>query len=96
MVFREILSVLGVSPMLGRGIAPTDDRPGAPAVAMLAYAFWMRRYSGDPAIVGKTIWLDAKSYSVIGVLPESFFSAPRSAATRCSSGRPLPTKRRAG
>jgi len=39
---------------------------------MLAHAFWMRRYSGDPTIVGKTIWLDAKPYSVIGVLPASF------------------------
>ena len=68
----NFFSVLGISPMLGRGIGPADDRPGAPAVALLTYPFWMRRYGGDPAIVGKTIWLNAKPYAVIGVLPESF------------------------
>jgi putative ABC transport system permease protein len=68
----NFFSVLGVSPMLGRGIVPEDDQPGAPAVALLNYPFWMRRYSGDPAIVGKTIWLNARPYAVIGVLPPSF------------------------
>jgi predicted permease len=68
----NFFSVLGVNPMLGRSIVPEDDRRGAPAVALLNYPFWMRRYSGDPAIVGKTIWLNAKPYAVIGVLPPSF------------------------
>jgi len=68
----NFFSVLGISPMLGRGITPADDRAAAPAVALLTYPFWKRRYSGDAAIVGKTIWLDARPYAVIGVLPESF------------------------
>ncbi|HEY3628378.1 MAG TPA: ABC transporter permease [Terracidiphilus sp.] len=68
----NFFSVLGVRPMLGRSLTPADDRPGAPAVVLLAHAFWMRRYSGDSAILGKTTWLDAKPYTVIGVLPESF------------------------
>ncbi len=68
----NFFSVLGVSPVVGRGITLEDDRPGAPAVALLSYSFWMRRYNGDPAIVGKSIWLNAKPYAVIGVLPESF------------------------
>ena len=68
----NFFSVLGVSPMLGRGITPDDDRPAAPAVAVLSYPFWMRRYGGDSGIIGKTIWLNAKPYTVIGVLPESF------------------------
>ena len=68
----NFFSVLGVNPMLGRGIVPEDDRPGAPAVAVLNYPFWMRRYSRDPAIVGKTIWLNARPYAVIGVLRPSF------------------------
>ena len=50
----NFFSVLGVNPMLGRGISPEDDRPGAPAVVLLNYPFWMRRYGGDPTIVGKT------------------------------------------
>lgn len=68
----NFFSVLGISPVLGRNIEPGDDRPGAPAVALLSYPFWKRRYGADPAIVGKTLWLDAKPYTVIGVLPESF------------------------
>jgi len=68
----NLFSVLGISPALGRDIEPGDDRPGAPAVALLSYPLWKRRYGGDPAIVGKTLWLDAKPYTAIGVMPESF------------------------
>ena len=68
----NLFSVLGISPALGRNIEPGDDRPGASAAALLSYPFWKRRYGGDPAIVGKTLWLDAKPYTAIGVLPESF------------------------
>jgi putative ABC transport system permease protein len=64
--------VLGVEPRLGRNFTAADDRPEAPATVILANNFWKRRFSGDPAIVGKTIWLDAKPYTVIGVLPETF------------------------
>jgi putative ABC transport system permease protein len=63
---------LGVQPILGRSFSADDDRPGESATALLSYQFWKRRYSGDPAIVDKTIWLDARPYTVIGVLPESF------------------------
>src|SRR6185503_12761821 len=39
---------------------------------ILSGPFWQRRYAGDPSVVGKRIWLDAKPYTVIGVLPASF------------------------
>jgi predicted permease len=64
--------ILGVSPALGRGFTEQDDRPEAEATVILSSAFWRRRYSGDPAIIGKKIWLDARSYTVIGVMPASF------------------------
>jgi putative ABC transport system permease protein len=64
--------ILGVEVRLGRDFSADDDRPEAAATVILANNFWMRRYSGDPAIVGKTIWLDAKPYTVIGVLPATF------------------------
>src|ERR1700733_170464 len=63
---------LGVAPAIGRGFTPEDDRPGAEATVILSSAFWKRRYSSDPAIVGKKIWLDASPYTVIGVMPSSF------------------------
>jgi predicted permease len=68
----DLFSILGVTPQLGRSFVKDDDRPDAPATVILTNGFWMRRYSGDPAIVGKSIWLDAKPYTVIGVMPESF------------------------
>jgi putative ABC transport system permease protein len=68
----DFFSVIGVSPAMGRSFAAQDDRADAAPTVLLTNGFWMRRYSGDPAIVGKTIWLDAKPYTVIGVLPASF------------------------
>jgi predicted permease len=63
---------LGVAPAMGRVFTADDDRPGAEAAVILSGSFWKRRYSGDPAVVGKKIWLDAKPYTVIGVMPSSF------------------------
>ena len=68
----NFFSVLGVTPAMGRSFTVEDDRPDAPAAVILTNGMWMRRYSGDPAIIGKTIWLDAKPYTVIGILPPSF------------------------
>jgi predicted permease len=68
----NFFSLLGVQPMLGRGFTADDDKPGAAATAILSAGFWKRRYGADPAIVGKTIWLDAKPYTIIGVLSAAF------------------------
>lgn len=68
----NFLSLLGVKPALGRGFTEEDDTPGANATAILSSSFWKRRYGADPAIVGKAIMLDAKPYTIIGVLPPSF------------------------
>ena len=64
--------LLGITPALGRSFTPGDDRPQAMATAVLTYSFWKRRYSGDAEIVGKIIFLDARPYTVVGVLPASF------------------------
>ncbi len=68
----NFLSVIGVQPALGRGFTADDDRPGAAAAVVLSASFWKRRYGADPAIVGKTMWLDSKPYTIIGVLPSTF------------------------
>jgi putative ABC transport system permease protein len=68
----NFFSILGVQPALGRGFNASDDRPEAPATVILSHNFWNRRYGADPAMVGKSIWLDAKPYTVIGVMPKSF------------------------
>lgn len=68
----NFFGVLGVEPALGRPFSAEDDREGAPATVILSNTFWKRRYGADPAIVGKTIWLDARPFAVIGVMPPSF------------------------
>ena len=68
----NLFSVLGVQPAFGRSFMSSDDRPEARAVVMLSWGLWKRRYGGDPAILGKNILLDAKSYTVIGILPAWF------------------------
>jgi predicted permease len=69
---NNFLSLLGVQPVLGRDFTAGDDRLGAAGTAILSASFWKRRYGADPAIVGKTILLDAKPYTIIGVLPATF------------------------
>src|SRR5215470_81198 len=68
----NLFPMLGVQPALGRSFLASDDRPEANAVVMLTWGLWKRRYGGDPGIVGKDILLDAKSYTVIGILPAWF------------------------
>ena len=64
--------MLGVRPDLGRGFLPEEDRPGGPLVVILSHSLWKRRFHSNPDLVGKTITLDEKGYTVIGVMPESF------------------------
>jgi predicted permease len=68
----NFFSTLGVMPSLGRSFTAADDQPGAEATVILSAPFWKRRLDSDPAIVGKRIWLDARPYTVIGVMPSSF------------------------
>lgn len=65
---------LGLTPILGRYIMPTDAPDGGDPqpVAVLSYKFWQRHYHGDAAVVGKTIQLNHKTYSILGVMPVRF------------------------
>jgi predicted permease len=68
----NIFSLLGVEAARGRLFLPSDDHREANATVVLTWGLWKRRYGGDPALVGKTILLDARPYTVVGVLPEWF------------------------
>ena len=74
LVTGNYFEVMGLSPVLGRLTRPTDDGPGVPGVAVLTHEFWLKRFGGDPSIVGKQVRLDNKSATVIGVLqPAPFY-----------------------
>lgn len=66
------LPMLGVQPVLGRLFRRDDDRPQASATVVLSWGLWKRRYGGDPSIIGRTILVDLKPYTVLGVLPSWF------------------------
>ena len=68
----NLFATLGVGPALGRSFTPDDDHTGAGSTVMLSWSFFERRFNGDPAILGKTIRLNGRSYTVIGVLPAWF------------------------
>lgn len=68
----DLFAMLGVQPIYGRSFLPEDDRPGAAGTVILEYGLWKRRYAGDPNAVGRKVLLDAKPYTIIGVLPAWF------------------------
>ena len=75
-VSARLFPLLGVEPMLGRQIRSDEDRRGTAPVVLLGHALWLRRFGGDPKIVGRTITANGEPYEVIGVMPPGF-SFPR-------------------
>ena len=67
------MTVLGVEPALGRVILPEDDTPSSPAVTMISYGLWQRDFSGDPAALGQTLWVENQPFTIVGVAPPTFF-----------------------
>ncbi|HEX8027943.1 MAG TPA: ABC transporter permease, partial [Vicinamibacterales bacterium] len=76
-VSRSFLPTLGVQPALGRGLTEADERPGAPRTVLISHGYWMSRFGGDPAAVGRKLVLGADVHEVIGVLPPTFEFGPR-------------------
>jgi predicted permease len=73
LVSGSYFPVLGVGAALGRTLTPEDDRvPGGHPVAMLSYNFWQTRFASDRAILGKTLALNGRTFTVIGVAARDF------------------------
>ena len=71
-VTPNYFGIFGVSPELGRGLQPGEDQPGRDHVVVISHALWARRYSSNPAIVGKSIRLNREDYTVVGVMGADF------------------------
>ncbi|PTY06176.1 permease [Opitutaceae bacterium EW11] len=72
-----VLRALGIQPMLGRWFTPSDDEPGAEAVAVISHALWLQRFQGDSAVVGSVQQVDGRATRIVGVMPATFeFSSP--------------------
>jgi predicted permease len=68
----DLFPTLGVTPALGRAFTSADDQLSANATVLLSWSLWKRRFGGDPSILNQSIHLDAKPYTVIGVMPPWF------------------------
>jgi putative ABC transport system permease protein len=71
-VASDFFPLLRVQPLLGRTFAPEEDSPGKGHVVVLGYNFWRDHFAADRNIVGRNILLDGETYSVVGVMPETF------------------------
>jgi putative ABC transport system permease protein len=71
----DLFPTLGVEPAVGRGFTEGEDKLSANGTVVLSWGLWKRRFGGDPSILNQTIRLNAKAYTVIGIMP-SWFAYP--------------------
>jgi putative ABC transport system permease protein len=71
-VTLNMFDLLGAQPMLGRTFEPDDAQPGRQDSVILSYGLWQRRFGGDKEIVGKTIKLNTRTFTIIGVMPPDY------------------------
>ena len=71
-VAANYFSVLGIQPAIGRTFVADDDKAGAPPTALLGHAFWQRNFGGDPNVLGRTLTLNGRDVTVVGVVPSSY------------------------
>jgi putative ABC transport system permease protein len=71
-VSPNFLALLGVRPVLGRDLLPSEERPGTAPVILLSYQLWQSHLGGDPGVIGRSITLDGRSFSIVGILPPTF------------------------
>src|SRR5215470_9407347 len=71
-VSAGFFDALGVKPAIGRTFLPGEDEPERDQVVVLKHSLWERRFGSDPNIVGRTLTLNSKKFTVIGVMPADF------------------------
>lgn len=72
-VSGNYFSTLGIQASIGRLIHPVDDKPEAPAVAVLGYRAWQRDYASDPSIINSTLLINGLPVTIVGIAPQGFF-----------------------
>ncbi len=75
----NLFTMLGASPILGRPLVPDDEQGSGKRVVVLSHGLWMRRFGGDPGVLGEPIVLNGDAYTIVGVLPRAFVSPVRDA-----------------
>ena len=67
-ISANVLNILGVQPIAGRGFRPDEDTEGAPPVALISERLWTSRFAKAPAVVGSAVTMNSTPFSIIGVL----------------------------
>jgi putative ABC transport system permease protein len=75
-VTANVFPLLRTRPLLGRGIEPSDGGASASPVAVLGEKLWRERFGADPGVLGRTVRLDEKPFTIAGVMPASFKTPP--------------------
>jgi putative ABC transport system permease protein len=73
-VSPNFLAMMGIRPVIGRDFEAAEEKTGTAPVAILSYSLWQRRFAGDPGVLGRTIVLDGRGLTVVGVLPSNFLA----------------------
>jgi putative ABC transport system permease protein len=71
-VSSNFLSLIGAHPLFGRDFDPSEDKAGAAPVVMLTYSLWQSHFAGRQDVVGRSVSLDGRGFTIIAVLPPSF------------------------
>jgi predicted permease len=72
LVTAGLFRALGVQPLHGRWFAPQDEAGEESSAVILSHALWQQRFAGDPGCVGRTVRLDGREHTIVGVMPEGF------------------------
>ncbi len=68
----NLFPMLGVKPALGRLLRPEDDQPGAPRTILISHELWLRRFEGDPKVIGTSVLVNNRATTIVGVMPPRF------------------------
>jgi putative ABC transport system permease protein len=68
----NLFPMLGIHPIIGRAFTPDEDKPASAPVILLSYRLWQNKFGSDSSVVGRTVTLDGKGYTLSGVLPAGF------------------------
>jgi len=71
-VSSDFFSILGVQPALGRTFYKGEDEIGAPPIALISAGFWSRKFASSRDVLGKSLTLDGRDYTIVGVIPSTF------------------------
>src|SRR5262245_38506031 len=75
-VTRSLIDTLGVQPALGRNFTPEEDRVGGPTAVIISHSLWQRAFGGVSDIIGKDIRINARPFSIVGVMPPDYVFPP--------------------